>query len=477
MRSDLMRVAAALGAAAVLFPVLPPSASAAVPSSATVESYMRQAFEATSVPGLAAVVTDGARTVYAGGLGRDATGGAITADSPMRVASVSKSMTAAAVLTLVDEGKVRLDEPVPTYLPDFTMADPRAARITVRQLLNQTSGLSDAGVDIPAVERASSLAGYVAVLRTGHLTADPGKRMAYCNVNYDLAARVVEAVTGRGFPDVMRERVFGPLGMADSGIGSPSVGGYVSVFGAWVGRDELPGFTAGGAGDVVTTATDMGRWLASQTGRGRRLLTPGSLAAMQVPSAVNAYGMGWQRGTVGSRSLLVHSGNLFTHGAIQAISPETGHGFAVMTNSASLHEASYDVLVGLVEMVSGRAPTIPGAGRQQTELVLGGVGLVALGLGVTAVRRARHWATRGATRSRASTHRRWRAALRMVPALVPVLVFASYPQLLSLLMNGRTVTWAQLMYFPLPLTLVLGAAALSGLATIAARLLRLRSVG
>ena len=86
--------------------------------------------------------------VHVGGTGRDANRTAISADTPMRVASVCMSFTAAAVLTLVDEGRIALDRPVALYAPDFRMADPRAAAITVRQLLNQTSGLSDRTVDI-----------------------------------------------------------------------------------------------------------------------------------------------------------------------------------------------------------------------------------------------------------------------------------------------------------------------------------------
>ncbi len=75
----------------------------------------------------------------------------------------------------------------------------------------------------------------------------------YCNVNHDLAARLVEVVDGRPFPEAMRERVFNPLGMADSSIGDTPTDGYISLFGMRVPRPELPGFR-GGAGGVVTTA-------------------------------------------------------------------------------------------------------------------------------------------------------------------------------------------------------------------------------
>jgi hypothetical protein len=104
------------------------------------------------------------------------------------------------------------------------------------------------------------------------------------------------------------------------------------------------------------------------------------------------------------------------------------------------------------------------------ELVLALVAVVAVGLGLAGVLRSDRWARRHARRA-------WRwTALRLVAVLTPAVVFVCYPQWVSLLMNGRAVTWAQLTYFAAPLTVTLAVAAASGLATAAARLSRLRSV-
>jgi CubicO group peptidase (beta-lactamase class C family) len=195
-----------------------------------------------SPPGLATVLTRGNAVIRLDVEGHDSTGRSITPDTPMRVASITKSFTAAAVLTLVDEARVALDQPLVTYVADFRMADARAAAITVRHLLNQTSGLADYTVDIGATERAADLAAYVAALRPGALAATPGTRYAYCNVNYELAARLVEVVDGRPFAEAMRARVFAPLGMKDSAIGTRPADGYISLFGWWIARHELAGF-------------------------------------------------------------------------------------------------------------------------------------------------------------------------------------------------------------------------------------------
>jgi CubicO group peptidase (beta-lactamase class C family) len=380
-----------------------------------------------------------------------------------------------AVMTLVDEGRIALDEPVARQLPEFRMADPRAGAITVRQLLNQTSGLSDGGVDLRAAESATSLAGYVAALRSGTVAADPGTRWAYCNANFEIAARLVEVAGGMSFDEYLRQRVFGPLGMTGSAVGDRVVTpakGYNSLFGVWVSRPELRRFAygGGGAGGVVTNAADMGRWLISQTGAGTQLVRPESLATMHTASKIHDYGMGWGPQTVDGTELLVHSGNLFTYTAVQAIVPATGYGFAVMTNSAGLYDDTYDVLTGLVALSQGRTPPAPGGQRQLIELVLGLIALAAVGLGGLGAVRSRRWAGRRTGRPA------WRAGLRLLPALLPLVLLVLYPELVSFLMNGRTVTWAQLTYSAAPLTLALAAAALSGAVTTAMRLLRLRSV-
>ncbi|SDK99124.1 CubicO group peptidase, beta-lactamase class C family [Nonomuraea maritima] len=438
------------------------------PSPADFDAYLRQAVEATGLPGLSVVVTHDGEIVHAAGYGHDSDGKPVTADTPMRVASVSKSFTAMAVMTLVERGKIDLDQPVAKQLPGFTMADPRAARITVRQLLNQTSGLSDRTVDIPATEDASSLADLTARLAGSRLAADPGTHWEYCNVNYDLAARLVEVASGRSFEDYLRDKVFGPLGMTSSSVTADNVAdGYNSLFGAWLPRPELPAFLDGsGAGGVVTTAADMGRWLIAQSG-GSTLVERDSLETMHRTTELRPYGMGW--GVEEDTGQLVHSGNLFTHTAVEAVSPKTGYGFAVMTNSAALYDDTYDIMRGLTALSEGRTPEPVGGDRTLFEAVLAGIALLSAGLGVFGVTRARRWAARRAARPR------WRAWARLVPALVPAAVLAAYPDLVSVLMNGRTVTWAQLTYFPAPLSITLLVTALAGAAVATARLIALRS--
>jgi hypothetical protein len=210
--------------------------------------------------------------------------------------------------------------------------------------------------------------------------------------------------------------------------------------------------------------------LIAQNGLGPAVVTPESLAVMHRPVGEAEYGMGWGLQRIGDRDLLVHSGNLFTYTAVQAVDPASGWGFAVLLNSAGLHDDAYDVLVGLVELSGGRTPEIPGGGRQGAELALGLLAFAATGLGVLGVMRSRRWARR-----RAGTAW-WRTLPRWAALGVPIVLLVAYPELASVLMNGRAVTWAQVTYFALPLTVTLAAAALAATATVVARVIAVRSV-
>ncbi|MEV8440473.1 serine hydrolase domain-containing protein [Actinosynnema sp. NPDC051121] len=458
-------------AAAALLPLGAPTAHA-TPTPTSIDAYLSEVMHDTDLPGVSVVVTQGDHLVHAAGYGEDSDGAPITADTPMRIASVSKSFTAMAVMTLVEDGRIDLDGPVADQLPGFTTVDPRSAAVTVRHLLNQTSGFSDTTVDITALKSTTSLADYTAALSSASLAADPGTHYEYCNVNYDLAARLVEVASGRPFGDYLKEHVFGPLGMSRSTVSPDEIrpaDGYNSVFGTWLSRPELPGFLSG-AGGVITTAADMGKWLISQTGNGEQLVSPEGLRTTHTSSTVDEYAMGWipDVGPDGV-DVLVHPGNLFTYTAVQAVVPSTGYGFAVLANSAALQDDTYDILNGLIALSQGRDPGPVGGGRQQFELVLGLIAVAAIGLGVLGVRRSARWARRRAGSPP------WRVALRFVPLVVPVALLAAYPDLVSILTNGRTVTWSQLTYFALPLTITLVVTALAAATTATTRLLRLRA--
>ncbi|MEU1392780.1 MULTISPECIES: serine hydrolase domain-containing protein [unclassified Nonomuraea] len=199
--------------------------------------------------------------------GRDGNGDAVTARTRFRIASMSKSTTATAIMLLVDRDRVLRDDPVVTYLPDLRMADPRCTAITVRRLLSHTSGLSDSTNDEYVFPPPRGTRAVVAGPAGKTLAAAPDTRWEYHNTNYSIAARIVEVVSGRPFDAFLRAELLTPLGMTGTGStpgcsdgaqGLPS--GFEVVLGVAVAVPEMPG-TCVGNGGVISTLEDTVRWV------------------------------------------------------------------------------------------------------------------------------------------------------------------------------------------------------------------------
>lgn len=143
----------------------------------------------------------------------------VTAEHLYGIGSVSKVYTTAAVMKLVEEGKIDLDKPVTTYLPDFRMADERYRAITVRMLLNHSSGLMGSTFAntffFDDADRIG-LDNLLNQLSTQRLKADPGAYSVYCNDGFTLAELVVETVSGKTFLEYLHEELFAPLGLEHS---------------------------------------------------------------------------------------------------------------------------------------------------------------------------------------------------------------------------------------------------------------------
>ena len=186
-------------------------------------------------------------------------------DSPARVddlynvGSVSKIYVTAAVMKLVQEGRISLDEPVRRYLPDWRMADERCGEITVRMLLNHSSGIPGTNLhDYLDLEEEEELytgkyRNTPAYWQTVKLRARPGSFSSYGNDGFDLVAEVVEAVTGKPYIRWLREQITGPAGAFSAGVGRRLAEGHVKV--ACRG-DEPEYYNCFGAGAIHTTVPE-----------------------------------------------------------------------------------------------------------------------------------------------------------------------------------------------------------------------------
>ena len=138
-------------------------------------------------------------------------------DTIFWIASMTKPITATAVLMLQDEGKLSVDDPVEKYLPEFKglkTADGKPARVTIRHLLTHTSGMGEISPD--EARGIKNLAGLIPLYVAKPVQFEPGTKWAYCQSGINTAARIVEVVSGVPFDEFVERRLFGPLGMKDT---------------------------------------------------------------------------------------------------------------------------------------------------------------------------------------------------------------------------------------------------------------------
>ncbi|MEZ4699174.1 MAG: serine hydrolase [Rhodothermales bacterium] len=221
-------------------------------------------------PGGVVAVVEGGRLRFAKGYGMaDLEFGAPnTPATPFHMASVSKQFTGFAIVLLAQQGKLSLDDDVRTYLPDL---HDFGVPITLRQLLNHTSGLRDqwnlwtlGGGRMDDVIRQEDL--YRLIVRQRELNFRPGDEHLYCNTGFMLLTRVAEAVTGEAFGDWMRTNVFDPLGMASTQIYDDHErivhGRAYSYHYANGGlKKSVLSYANAGATSLFTTAEDLARWI------------------------------------------------------------------------------------------------------------------------------------------------------------------------------------------------------------------------
>jgi D-alanyl-D-alanine carboxypeptidase len=315
----------------------------------------------TGTPGVSVTIewADGRTWTGVAGVADAKRGIAMTPDTTFPLASITKTFTSALVLRLVEEGRLALDQPVAPILTGLGL-DPR---ITVRMLLDHTSGLPDIfsapGIDRAlraAPDRRWTLADSLAYARSGR--AVPGTRWAYSNTNYLLLGALLERVTGMTFAELTRSELFGPLGLGDSFVqvaepatGPLAVGHVVTRSGsssrATVVREgAVQPFTSvitagGGADAIAASSADVARWahllytggvldLATVTA----MLDDVSAVARLKPS--RPYGLGVEVSTIARFGIAYgHNGHLVGFQDLVRYLPGQGLSIAILSDSDS----------------------------------------------------------------------------------------------------------------------------------------------
>lgn len=361
MRSQLgLHVLSALSAILLFIPV--PVAHAAPRE---VGAIVAKRVEEAGAPGAAYAFVRADR-VEAGavGLASVKNGTAMRSNTPLALGSVSKVFTAVAVLQLVDQRLVELDAPVSRYLPWLRFADPGSAdRITVRHLLNHTSGIStfvgnrtqsDLSVGPGALRRRVELL-------AGVTPDPPGTVWQYSNANYQILGALIEEVSGLDYRTYLQRNIFNPLGMSQSFILVPPptirpATGHRRVFGVLRPVDYRSlGLGSAPQGGVYASAEDMGKFLKAFIAEDSplisnrirsELLRPQPGAAMQ--------GLGWRV----RPGFAWHGGDSPGFAAFAGLDLRTGVGLAVMTNVGDniVSAPAHGITLGTASEVFGLPP-------------------------------------------------------------------------------------------------------------------------
>lgn len=362
-----------------------------------IETFLQERMRANEVPAMSYALVHRNRVVRTGGWGVDGWGRPMTPRTPMGFGSVAKPVTATAILRLVDAERVSLDEPVVHYLPWFRLADQEhAKRITIRHLLQQTSGISPrdgyARSDLDD-NSPGGLRRWVADLASAVPTAPPGKAHQYSPANAVILGAVAEEVTGLSFADFLRQELFTPLDMAD-GIADAHDAermppGHEYYFGSvrraprTFDTSGVPyGYSAGSVTDLAHLAmllTNSGRY------RARQVLSENVLAELWRPgpkAAGGHYGLGWRVGTLDTvdTRIVWHAGAVTGYHTIVLTAPDTGWAVAVQQNAWSVfRESSLNAAgFGALTLALGGEPRTPPA--QSAAVPLLGLGAVVAAL-------------------------------------------------------------------------------------------------
>lgn len=335
-------------------------------------------YDRTDGPGAAVAVWRGGRTLFAKGYGMANLAYAVpfTATTPTNIGSTSKQFTAFAVMLLVEQGKLRLDDDVRTHIPEL----PDLGRtVTVRHLLTHTSGyrelyngLSLAGRRFDEGDHVDRSEVIGIVQHQPALQNAPGAEFNYNNTGYALTALIVERVSGMTFPEFMQRHVFGPIGMTHTMVRSDRHGtvpgateGYTrGANGAWRTLGDLP--ASMGAGSIYTTLGDLQRWVENYAHP--RVGTAASIAQMMTPFTLTdgkstGYGMGLFVDTQGPLKRIQHGGADVAHRSMLAYYPGIDAGVTVQSNDAGFDsQVAFRIAQAFfAELTPAPKPTVAGA--------------------------------------------------------------------------------------------------------------------
>ena len=272
----------------------------------------------------------------------------IRPETVFRIGSTTKQFTSACVLKLVEQGKLRLDDPISKYLPDYPAA---GAGVTIAQLLTHTSGIKSA-TEMPSwyphMREDWTVPQLIGVFENEPFEFTPGTRWHYTNSGYILLGAILEKITGRRYEDLVSEWIFQPLGMRDTRYDSAAsiipgrAQGYRTSPDGVINAPYLSMTQPFSAGAIVSTVDDLARWQAALDSFEQKdgILSPESRRRMWTPVILpdgrsTRYGFGWIVWNYEGHAVVEHGGAAIGFSTANMRLPDDRIYVAVLSNCAN----------------------------------------------------------------------------------------------------------------------------------------------
>lgn len=341
----------------------------------TINDYIETFLEEHRIPGASIAIVHENDLVFSKAWG--VTGESekkVTTETPFTLGSISKSLTGLAVMTLMEDSKIHLEDSVQKYIPWFTLKNKQAAsQITIKHLLTHSSGISTySGLSISdkGAKDFNAIKNNVKSLSNVELTSPPGEKYQYSDANFLILGALIEEVTNQTYSQYMEQQVFLPLGMKNAAADNDTAyqEGYLAGYQSWLGipRKSSVTYDNGGApyGYITASSEDMVQYIKFLSQQNNsNFLTEKNMNLYVSPLFQTAenryYGFGLRITNPDSKDHMIwHSGSTPDSHAEVFFMPETGWGGVILTNKNHIleEEALPHLKQGIINILNGDEP-------------------------------------------------------------------------------------------------------------------------
>jgi CubicO group peptidase (beta-lactamase class C family) len=341
------------------------------------DGEIERVFRDSDAPGLAVGVVKDMELVYATGFGvmNLKTGEKVTPQTLFHMASITKPFVATAIVQLLEQKKLSLDDRIVEYLPYFEMKDERYATLTIRQFLTHSSGMPDVEDyqwDEPEYDEGA-LERYVRSLTNEELLFEPGEKFTYSNMAFEVLGDLIAKTSGLSFADYVKQNILLPLGMNDSSILIREVDPALLASGhdeGWFGRTRVTKHYAynrshGPSSCLYSSIVDMSRWAIANMNSGeldgKRILDASSYELLWTPALEEVrvsgdsrpvhIGLSWFLSEKAGNQIVSHGGRDTGYRANFVLYPDVGGAIILLSNYSDPDE-TFDKVTSLAARVA-----------------------------------------------------------------------------------------------------------------------------